>query len=184
MLTIISKFYLWLIGWKVAGRKPEVKKYVLIAAPHTSNFDFPITIAVCTLLGLDFKFLAKKQLFRFPLGILMRFFGGIPVDRNRKGNMVEYSIEMLRNTPELGLLIPAEGTRGYVKDFKTGFYYTALGAGVPIVMGFLDYGRKQGGVMDELFYPTGNYEADILKIRACFKGILPRHPERTSLNEN
>jgi 1-acyl-sn-glycerol-3-phosphate acyltransferase len=183
MLKLISQIYFWLIGWKAIGKKPDVKKYVLIAAPHTSNLDFPIAVAVWTLLGLRVKYLAKKELFRFPLGIIMEALGGIPVDRSKKGKMVEYATELLNSREELGILIPVEGTRSYSKEWKTGFYYTALGAGVPIAIGFLDFGKKEGGVMEKLFYPTGNLEEDIKALRSFYKGIIPKHPEKSSLNE-
>ncbi|MBC8111936.1 MAG: lysophospholipid acyltransferase family protein [Verrucomicrobia bacterium] len=183
MLKLISKLYVQLAGWKAVGRKPEVKKCVMIAAPHTSNWDFPITMAILNVLDARFRFLGKKELFRFPLGIIMRFFGGMPVDRTKKGKMVDSMIEKLQQSEELLLMIPVEGTRGYVKEWKSGFYHAALGAGVPIALGFLDYAKKEGGIMEELFYPSGNYEEDLKKIKTIYKEITARHPELSSLKD-
>jgi 1-acyl-sn-glycerol-3-phosphate acyltransferase len=184
MITLLAKLIFWITGWKAQGPKPPFKKFVLIAAPHTSNWDFLYAVCAWTLIGMKINFLAKKQLFRFPLGLIMRFFGGIPVNRSKKGKMVEHMVEKLKTTAELGLLVPVEGTRDYVKEWKTGFYYAALGAGVPIVLGFLNYGNKTVGVMDTYFTPTGNMEEDIKSLRQYYKNIIPKHPERSSLNES
>jgi 1-acyl-sn-glycerol-3-phosphate acyltransferase len=183
MLNLISKFYFWLIGWKAIGKKPEFKKFILVAAPHTSNWDFPITIAACSLLGVKINFLAKKSLFKFPLGSLMKALGGIPVERTKSTNMTERMVELFNNRDELALIVAVEGTRGLVSEWKSGFYYMAVEAKVPIVLGFLDYGRKRGGFFDDIFHPSGNFEEDLPKIKAYFKGITPKHPEKSSLKD-
>ncbi len=178
----ISRLYLWLIGWKTASvLPPSVKKCVLVAAPHTSNEDYSICLATLYAAGVRIRFLAKKDLFRFPLGILMRATGGIPVDRSKHTNMVEAMIDMFRQQERLILMIPVEGTRGYVKDWKSGFYHTALGAGVPIALGFLDYGTKTAGFGD-LFYPTGNYQQDLKEIQTFYRKFRAKYPEKSSLN--
>lgn len=178
----LSKLYLWIIGWKTGSvLDPSVKKCVLVGAPHTSNMDFPIALGTLYASGVNVRFLAKKSLFRFPLGILMRAMGGIPVDRSKHNNMVDMMINMFANTTSLILLIPAEGTRSYVKEWKSGFYYTALGAKVPIVLGYLDYGRKNAG-FGKLFYPTGDYQKDLAEIKDFYRQFTARHPEKSSLN--
>lgn len=178
----LGKFYLWIIGWKTGSTLPvSVKKCVLVAAPHTSNMDYPIALATLYAAGIRVRFLAKKSLFRFPLGILMRLTGGLPVDRSRHTNMVEAMIEMFSKNEKLVLMIPVEGTRSYVKEWKSGFYHTAVGAGVPIALGYLDYGRKIAG-FGELFYPTGNYARDLIEIQSYYRQFKARYPEKSSLN--
>ena len=179
----LCRFYLKIIGWKTGSALPaSVKKCVLVGAPHTSSMDYPIALATLYASGVRVRFLAKKSLFRFPLGIVMRLTGGIPVDRSRHTNMVETMIEMFNNSDELVLLIPVEGTRSYVKEWRSGFYYTALGAEVPIALGYLDYGRKMAG-FGEVFYPTGNYQRDLAVIKEYYRQFKPRYPEKSSLWE-
>lgn len=178
----LSRLYLRLIGWKIGSAlDPSVKKCVLVGAPHTSNMDYPITLATLYASGVNVRFLAKKSLFSFPLGILMRFTGGIPVDRSKHHNMVDAMIDMFIKHDRLILLIPVEGTRSYVKEWKSGFYHTAVGANVPIAMGYLDYGKKIAGFGD-LFYPTGDYQKDLKKIQDFYRQFRARYPEKSSLN--
>ncbi|MEK6782262.1 MAG: 1-acyl-sn-glycerol-3-phosphate acyltransferase [Bacteroidota bacterium] len=118
----LSQFYLKLIGWKIGSRlDSSIKKCVLVAAPHTSNYDYFIALATLYACGVRVRFLAKDSLFKFPLGILMRASGGISVDRSKHNNMVEAMINMYVQSKELILMIPAEGTRSYVKEWKSGF---------------------------------------------------------------
>jgi 1-acyl-sn-glycerol-3-phosphate acyltransferase len=181
MIRLIAKLYFGLIGWKTRyNLPPDLKKYVMIAAPHTSNWDFPICMAALSLMRVKVNYLAKKELFRFPLGPIMRFFGGIPVDRSRNTGMVDAMIAEFDKHNELVLMIPPEGTRGYVKEWKTGFYRVAVGAGVPIVLGYLDYGRKEAG-LGKAFYPSGDYEKDLPLIQAFYRTMQAKHPERSSL---
>lgn len=178
----LGKFYLRIIGWKTGSTLPQsVKKCVLVAAPHTSNMDYPIALATLYASGVRVRFLAKKSLFKFPLGILMRLTGGLSVDRSRHTNMVEAMIDMFSKKEDLILMIPVEGTRSYVKEWKSGFYYTALGAGVPIALGYLDYGNKVAG-FGELFFPSGNYQQDLQIIQDYYRQFKARYPEKSSLN--
>ncbi len=182
MIRLIAKLYFELIGWKPRyNLPPDLRKYVMIAAPHTSNWDFPLAMAALSLMRVRVNYLAKKELFRFPLGIIMRFFGGIPVDRSRNTGMVDAMIAEFRQHDELVLMIPPEGTRGYVNEWKSGFYRVALGAGVPIVLGYLDYGRKEAGLA-KAFYPTGDYEKDLRLIQDFYRSVQARHPERSSVS--
>lgn len=178
----LCKLYLKLIGWKISSRlDPSIKKCVLVAAPHTSNYDYPIALATLYACGVRVRFLGKDSLFKFPLGILMRFTGGIPVDRSKHTNMVEAMITMFQQHDELLLMIPAEGTRSYVKEWKSGFYHTAVGANVPIVLGYLDYGKKVAGFGD-LFYTTGDYAKDLIEIQNFYRQFTACHPNKSSLN--
>lgn len=177
----LCRLYLTLIGWKTGSvLDPSVKKCVLVAAPHTSNWDYPIALATLYACGVKVRFLAKDSLFRFPLGILMRATGGIPVDRSKHNNLVDSMVHMFTEREELILMIPAEGTRSFVKEWKSGFYHTAMGAKVPIVMGYLDYGNKVAGFGD-LFYPTGDYPKDLAAIQQFYRKFTARHPEKSSL---
>ena len=183
MLKLISRFYFWLTGWKTAGKAPEMKNYVLVAAPHTSNWDLVYAIAAWSIMDIKVKYLAKKELFKFPLGIILRAFGGIPVDRSKNKNMVDYMAELLTTSDELALIVPAEGTRGFVKEWKTGFYFAALKANVPILMAFLDYKKKEGGILPEIIYPKGDIENDLKKIKSLLKKITPKYPDKSSLKD-
>jgi 1-acyl-sn-glycerol-3-phosphate acyltransferase len=178
MIAWVAKWYFKSIGWKIEGSIPaDIKKCVVVAAPHTSNYDYPITLSVFYTLGLKVKFLAKKQLFSFPLGILMRATGGIPVDRSKKNNLVGHMTNLFAENENLYLLIPPEGTRSAVKEWKTGFYRVAEAAKVPIVLGYLDYAKKIAG-FGKLFYPTGNLEKDMEEIKAFYKTITPKYPAK------
>ncbi len=180
-MRLIARLYFWLIGWKAKNEvSPELKKYVMIGVPHTSNWDFPIAMAALSILRLKTNYLAKRELFRFPLGIIMRAFGGIPVDRSQSKGMVEAMIQELNRRENLILMIPPEGTRKYVKEWKTGFYRVAMGANVPIVLAYLDYGTKTTG-LKTVFYPTGDYEKDLVIIRSYYQGMKGKYPENQSL---
>lgn len=152
----------------------------MVAAPHTSNWDFPFAMSAFFIMGLHIRFLAKKSLFTFPLKYIMYPLGGIPVDRSTSGNLVDYMVNLFNENEELIMLIPVEGTRSYVKEWKTGFYHTALKAGVPIILGYLDYKKKEAGC-DEVFYPTGNYEADVAVMKAYFSKVTAKYPENASV---
>ncbi|MEQ8302929.1 MAG: lysophospholipid acyltransferase family protein [Cyclobacteriaceae bacterium] len=178
----LCALYLKIIGWKVGSTlDPSIRKCVLVAVPHTSNYDYPIALATLYACKTRVRFLAKKSLFKFPMGILMRATGGIPVDRSKHSNLVEAMIDMFSQHDDLILMMAAEGTRSYVKEWKSGFYHTAVGANVPIVMGYLDYGNKVAGFGD-LFYPTGNYEKDLNEIQDFYRQFTAKHPEKSSLN--
>lgn len=179
----LCRLYLKLMGWRTGSTlDPAVKKCVLVAAPHTSNWDYPIALATLYASGVKVRFLAKDSLFKFPLGMLMRATGGMPVDRSKHNNLVDALISIFRKHDELILMIAVEGTRSYVKEWKSGFYHTAVGAGVPIALGYLDYGKKVAGFGD-LFYPSGNYQRDLSEIQNFYRKFTARHPEKSSLNQ-
>lgn len=171
---ILSILILKLAGWKVSGHVPDIPKFVMIAAPHTSNWDLPYTLFVAFAMKVKIYWMGKKELFRPPFGPLLRWLGGIPIDRSKSNGVVGQSIQQLQDAEKLVLTVPPTGTRRKVMHWKTGFYHIAHGAGVPIVLGFLDYGRKMGGV-GPLFYPTGDINADMKEIQAFYQDIQGRN---------
>ena len=162
--------FLKILGWRVEGEIPSIRKFVIIAAPHTSNWDFPITLAVAFALKVKIYWMGKAAMFRWPFGGLLRWLGGIPIDRSRSHNVVDQSVQAFQERDHLIMVVPPEGTRKKVSYWKTGFYHIARGAGVPIVLGFLDYRRKAGGI-GPTFFPTGRIEEDMLQIRAYYATI-------------
>lgn len=176
---LVGHAWLSAFGWRVEGVTDIPKKAVLIAAPHTSNWDFPFTLAVSYVLDLDFSWLGKHTLFEPPFGFIFRWLGGIPVDRRDRNNLVASVAQVLKENDELLLLIAPEGTRSRVGRWKTGFYYIALSAEVPIALGYLDFARKRGGILHVL-HPTGDIEADMATIRQFYRSIEGKHPSRMS----
>lgn len=166
-----------LMGWKLAGECPKEDKYVLIAAPHTSNWDFPVTLMICFALGLRVYWIGKSSLFPWPVGWLARWLGGIAVDRSKSVNMVQSTIDAFDRSQRLAVVVAPEGTRGKVSHWKTGFYHIAYGAKVPIAMAFLDFKRKIGGI-GKVFTPTGDIEKDMLEIQKFYIGITGKNPNK------
>ena len=177
MIRPLYKFFFKLSGWKIKGDVPAVDKYVMIVAPHTSNMDFMVGLAARSILRLDTKYLGKKELFRFPFGWFFRYLGGYPVDRSRHTNMVEEVVKIFESHKKFSICIAPEGTRKYVKEWKTGFYQIALKARVPIVVVGFDYLEKEVSIAP-LFFPTGNMEVDLEKIKQHYKSISGKYPER------
>jgi len=177
LMRWFSVFMLRLLGWRVEGQAPAEQKYVLIAAPHTSNWDFPYTLMVCFALRLRVYWMGKSSLFPPVLGSVMRWLGGISVDRAKSGNLVQSTIDAFNRSERLTVIVPPEGTRGKVSHWKTGFYYIAHGANVPILLGFMDYKEKVGGVA-HLFHPTGDIEKDMLEIQRFYRGFTGKHPRQ------
>ena len=169
VLRTLSIAFLKCTGWKVEGTlPPNGQKSVLIAAPHTSNWDLPYTLMVAFSLRLNVYWMGKHQLFRFPFRGIMMWLGGIPVTRETKNNVVAASVTAIQAADgPLQLIVPPEGTRNHNRYWKTGFYYIAVGAQVPIVMAYMDYQRKISG-LGPVFQPTGDLEADMLAIKAFY----------------
>lgn len=166
----LGRMFLKSMGWRVEGEIPDIKKFVIIAAPHTSNWDFPITLAVAFAMRMKIYWMGKAAIFRWPFAATFRWLGGIPIDRSKTNNVVEQSIRSFRELERLIMLVPPEGTRKKVSYWKTGFYHIAQGANVPIVLGFLDYRRKIGGI-GPTFHPTGQIERDMQAIKAFYDSI-------------
>lgn len=174
LLRGFSVAFLKLTGWKIEGTlAPDAQKSVFIAAPHTSNWDLPYTLMVAFALRLNPYWMGKHSIFKAPFGGVMRWLGGIPVNREQSNNLVAASADAIRAADgPLQLIVPPEGTRSKTRYWKTGFYYIALGAQVPIVMAYMDYSTKRSG-LGPLFKPTGDVQADMAAIKgfyAPFKG--------------
>jgi 1-acyl-sn-glycerol-3-phosphate acyltransferase len=163
-------------GWRVEGRLPEgARKCVLIAAPHTSNWDLPYTLMVAFVLRLNVCWMGKASLFRFPFGPLMRWLGGMAIDRRQRTNAVAASAAALAAADgPVQLVVPPEGTRGRTRHWKTGFYFIALQARVPIILAYMDYRDKRSG-LGPVFTPTGQVEADMAAIKRFYAGVQGRN---------
>lgn len=173
----ISATILKLMGWRVKGEKPDLKKFVLLAAPHTSNWDFPVGRLTNSMLDINLKVLMKKSWFFFPMGLIMRSLGAIPIDRTKSGTMIDHVIDLFNKNEEFVFAITPEGTRSYVEYWRTGFYYIALKAEVPIVCGYLDFDKKETGI-GPIIFPTGNAEEDLEKIMSFYRTKAAKHPEK------
>lgn len=169
LLRGFSLAFLRLTGWTVEGAlPPQAAKSVFIAAPHTSNWDLPYTLMVAFALRLNPYWMGKHTIFKAPFGPVMRWLGGIAVNRDQANNLVAVSAQAIREADgPLQLIVPPEGTRAKTRYWKTGFYYIAQTAGVPIVMAYMDYSTKRSG-LGPLFQPTGDVEADMAAIKAFY----------------
>lgn len=164
-------------GWRTEGTLPATRRFVLIAAPHTSNWDAVIMLFAARIFGLELSWFVKDAWFVFPLGTLMRALGGVPIDRSARHGVVEQAVDRFAATQELALAVPPEGTRGRAPHWKGGFYHIARGAGVPIVLGYIDYARKVAG-LGPAFMPTGDIEADFAFFRDFYAKIAAKHPDK------
>ncbi len=166
---------LGLFGWSVAGAMPELPRFVLIVAPHTSNWDFPICILAMFAIRFRLSWLGKHTLFRFPVAGILRWLGGEPIERSSAHGTVEQAIARFRERPQWVLGVSPEGTRKPVAEWKTGFYRIATGAGVPIVPVALDYARKVVDILPPV-WPTADTAADLQRLRGLFRAGMARHP--------
>ncbi len=178
LLRAFSRLYLRLAGWRVEGQL-AVDKCVLIAAPHTSNWDLPLTLMTAFVLDLRLHWMGKHTIFKFPFGAVMRWLGGIAVNRSQKSNLVASSAQALREFEgKVQLIIPPEGTRDKVTTWKTGFYWIAHGAGVPIQLAYMDYANKRVG-LGPLVVPSGDIDADMVGIQAFYQPFRGKHADKT-----
>lgn len=166
-------------GWCFQMPAPAPRKYVMVVAPHTSNWDFFLMVALGAALGRQVRFMGKHSLFLGPLGSLLRWLGGIAVERTSRHNFVEHMVEQFHNTDDMVLIIAPEGTRKAVERWKGGFYHIAAGAGVPIVPVYLDYAEKRVGFASPCM-PTGDMVADMVDIQQCYERVTARHPSGDS----
>lgn len=173
----LARMILRLKFWKLDVTVPAFSKYVLIGAPHTSNWDFIYFLLLMHAAGIRLHWIAKDSLFRWPSGGLMRWLGGIPVDRRSKNNFVLQIVEVFNKAENMVIAISPEGTRGKTHYWKTGFYYIASGAGVPIAFGFIDYARKVLGIGPTLL-PSGDIQADFIQIQAFYADKQGRYPDQ------
>lgn len=177
----ISETILGLAGWKVKGEKPKEKKYVILAAPHTSNWDFPLTRLTNSIFGVEIKLLMKKSWFFFPLKYFFSWLGAIPVDRRKSGTIIEHVVELYKENDDLVLAIAPEGTRSYVESWKTGFYTIAVKAKVPILLAYVDYEKKETGI-GPMIYPSGDAQKDFEEILSFYRTIHAKFPEKFNKN--
>jgi 1-acyl-sn-glycerol-3-phosphate acyltransferase len=178
MFRAFSKFIFWLIGWKVTGHipGPEVKKSIFVAIPHTSNWDFPLGIFSRSIIKTKVTYMMKSTMFKPPFGWFFRMLDGIPVERSKSTNFVDGVIKLYNSRETLHTVIAPEGTRGKVKELKSGFYFMALGANVPLILTAFDYSTKEVRFSKPL-YMTGNKEEDFEMIRAYFANAKGKYPE-------
>jgi 1-acyl-sn-glycerol-3-phosphate acyltransferase len=169
-------------GWRVEGRAPIDAKFVLVGAPHTSNWDFAIFLGVTDALGIAPNFLGKHSLFKWPMGDFMRALGGVPVDRSSPQDLVSQIVAQVDAHDDFVLVIAPEGTRSATTSWRTGFYQIALKAGVPIVCAGPDYPSKRG-VIGPIIRPTGDMRADLKPAFVFFRTLTPRHPRRAAFPE-
>jgi 1-acyl-sn-glycerol-3-phosphate acyltransferase len=176
----IYKFiFFQLMGWKIVGTiPPEIKKCVMPVVPHTSWHDFYLGIFTRGITGFEMNWLGKKELFRFPFGAYFKWMGGAALNRHKNENKVDAIAKIFENKEVFRLAIAPEGTRKKVTEWKTGFYYIAVKANVPIIPVAFDWGRKEVKLFDP-FYPTGNKEADFKILQSNFKGVLGKIPENS-----
>ena len=173
----LAKAFLRLTGWALEGSRPVPRGFVLIAAPHTTNWDLVYFLAHSWGFGISPSWMGKHTLFRGPLGPVMRWLGGVPVFRARAGGLVAQMADAFTQNPDLVLTVPPEGTRGRATHWKSGFYQIARAARVPIVMGYLDYERRRGG-LGPLLVPGDDLTADMDAIRAFYADKHGKYPDR------
>lgn len=185
--SLPSRFILWVLvglyrlqGWELIGGPPKVRRCVLIGAPHTTNWDFIFFVGITDELGIQPSFMGKHSLFKWPFERFMHELGGVPVVRSSSHNYVDQMVDEFARRDELMLVVAPEGTRKGAAKWKSGFYHIALGAGVPIIPGWLDYGAKRGGLGPAIM-PTGDYAADMARIAAYYESVLPGHPRLSAI---
>jgi 1-acyl-sn-glycerol-3-phosphate acyltransferase len=176
----LSLFFLKILGWRAVGELPSTPKYVLIFAWHTSNWDVFYGVLVAFALKINLVFLAKKELFRRPFSTLVKWLGGIPIERKESHHIVDQMIRIFDETEKFVLAISPEGTRRKVQYWKSGFYHIAQGARVPVLLTFLDYEQKKGGA-GPLMYLTGNTDRDMQAIRDFYATVKGKYPDKTSM---
>jgi len=175
LLHYLSKFLLKLVGWQIDGRLPDLQKFVLIGAPHTSNWDFVLFLGIIFYLCASVRFMGKSELFRKPFGVFFRWCGGIPVDRSKSTGLVEQMVQACEKSDRFILTIAPEGTRHKVNEWKRGFYHIAKNAGIPVVIAIVDGARKIVTI-GQIFNPTEDIEADMKMIQGFYANIVGIDP--------
>jgi 1-acyl-sn-glycerol-3-phosphate acyltransferase len=188
MILFIFRLLFRLYGFKITTPgNLHLKKAVVVAAPHTSNWDGIIGFAYYDMVGIKIRFAIKDSYMKFPLGLIFKPMGGIAINRNprkkggEKKSMTQAMIDLFAENDELNLLVTPEGTRKKVTKWKTGFYYVALGAKVPIALGYMDFEKKEAGI-GKVIYPSGDIHKDMREIMDFYRNIKGRHPEKFSLD--
>ncbi len=181
LLYWLAKLLFKIAGWRAEGKLPNIPKYVIILT-HTSNWDFIVGLTGWSILSYGFStiklsWMGKAEVFRGPLGAFLKWIGGVPIERRSRHNAVEQSIQAFRGREKLAMAIAPEGTRKIATHWKTGFYYIAQGAQVPIVFAFLDYKRKVVGIGPAMI-PSGDIRADMEIIRDSYSKVHARYPDQ------
>ena len=177
---VVASALIKMAGWRNVGEIPNIPQAVVLALPHTSNVDGMYAIPCLFALDLNISIMAKHTLFKIPVfAQLLHWVGVIPINRGKKGSVLQASIDKFKTGKPLFLGLAPEGTRQYTENWKTGFYYLAVGAGVPILPVALDYNTKEVRFLSPI-YPSGDIDADLPKIYGQYKGVMPKHPERLS----
>lgn len=177
IFRLISNSIMRLRGWRVEGTLPDIPKFIIIGAPHTSNWDFVLFLGIIFHLKADVRYMGKAELFRPPYGWFFYWCGGIPVDRKKSTGLVDQMVEAFHRSDRMILVIAPEGTRHQVNEWKRGFYHIAKNAGTPIVMAKVD-GKKKVTYVGEVFHLTENAEADMQSIQGAFAGLEGINPKR------
>jgi 1-acyl-sn-glycerol-3-phosphate acyltransferase len=173
----LARFFMRLSGWRVVGQLPDIPKFVLIGAPHTSNRDFILFLGVMFTLRANVHFMGKAELFRSPIGWFFYYCGGVPVDRKKSTGLVDQMVKVSNESKNFILTIAPEGTRHQVVEWKRGFYHIAKEAGIPIVFAAVD-GRHKQVRIGQVFHLTGDIEADMKSIQEYFAGVVGINPRR------
>ena len=171
LLRLLTRLLLRLSGWRVHGQVPDFPKFIVLGAPHTSNWDFLLFLGIIFTLRANVHFMGKAELFRFPIGWFFYYCGGVPVDRKKSTGLVDQMVDVCNKSDKFILTIAPEGTRHHVTEWKRGFYHIAKSAGIPIVMAVVDGRHKQVHV-GQVFQPTEDIEADMKSIQEFFEGVV------------
>jgi len=173
---VFARTLMWLTGWKATGTLPRDNKFILIGEPHTSNWDFLLMFGAAYSFRLKISWLGKNSIFKKPFGTLMKYFGGIPINRNIKDNLVKRTVELFNESEKFVLVIGPSGTRSKRYYWRSGFYWIAHTANIPVLCGYLDFVNKIVHV-GLCFVPTGDVKKDMDRIREYYKDIRGKHPE-------
>ena len=177
LFHLLARAIMGLVGWRVTGKLPDLPKFIMIGAPHTSNWDFILFLGVIFTLRADVRFMGKIELFRPPHGWFFRYCGGVPVDRKKSTGLVDQMVDAANQAERFILTIAPEGTRHHVAEWKRGFYHIAKGAGLPIVTAKVD-GKNKTMRVGDIFHLTEDMEADMKSIQEMFKGMVGVNPRK------
>lgn len=183
MFRAIAIILYKLLGWKTINKLDvnKVPQAIIAAAPHTTNWDFFYTILGMKVMGVKMNFLIKDVFFFFPLNLIMKSLGGIPVNRSKSNNLVQQLVEKVKNKKLRYLIVSAEGTRSYTNKWRSGYYYMAKEAGLPLYLGSLDY-KKKIMAIDKEFIMTDSFEDDLKRMQDYFKNISPKYINKSNLH--
>ena len=178
MIKSLASFIYHLLGWKAEGEVPsDIKKYIILAAPHTSNWDFFYGRLFFLMKGMPLKFFIKQEWYFFPFNYIFKALGGVPVNRAKNQNLTDEIAAVFNRYEELAIMIPPEGTRSYNPDWKKGFYYISQKANVPIILGYIDFENKIGG-LGPVFHITDDVEKDIASMKDFYRKIKGKFPDQ------